>query len=75
MKRPAPGEPSHAQFAAELAAVRRVLAERTATAYHTFNSIPGYFCNPIDVRTLFTIIIKSLSCSRTPSSYSYSPMS
>ncbi|XP_026734189.1 alanine aminotransferase 1-like [Trichoplusia ni] len=48
MKRPAPGEPSYAQFAAELAAVRRVLAERTATAYHTFNSIPGYFCNPID---------------------------
>ncbi|CAH0584576.1 unnamed protein product [Chrysodeixis includens] len=48
MKRPVPGEPSYPQFAAELAAVRRVLADRTATAYHTFNTIPGYFCNPID---------------------------
>ncbi|KAJ8715839.1 hypothetical protein PYW08_013124 [Mythimna loreyi] len=48
MKRPAPGEPSYPQFAAELGEIRRVLAERTATAYETFNSIPGYFCNPID---------------------------
>ncbi|XP_047027242.1 alanine aminotransferase 1-like isoform X1 [Helicoverpa zea] len=48
MQRPAPGDPSYPQFAQELSDIRQVLAERTHTAYETFNSIPGYFCNPID---------------------------
>ncbi|CAH1638462.1 unnamed protein product [Spodoptera littoralis] len=48
MKPPAPGEPSYPLFAEELSEIQRVLAERTETAYETFNSIPGYFCNPID---------------------------
>lgn len=49
MKPPAAGEPSYPLFAQELGDIQRVLAERTETAYETFNSIPGYFCNPIDV--------------------------
>ncbi|RVE45199.1 hypothetical protein evm_010140 [Chilo suppressalis] len=48
MKPPAPGEPSYPQFAAEVSEVQRTLRERTADAYHTFNQIPGYSCNPID---------------------------
>ncbi|KAL0871554.1 hypothetical protein ABMA27_004089 [Loxostege sticticalis] len=48
MKPPTLGEPSYPQFSRELAEVRRTLAERTKTAYRTFNSIPGYSCNPID---------------------------
>lgn len=61
MKPPAPGEPSYPQFARELGDIQRVLAERTETAYQTFNSIPGYFCNPIDVSTeLYTRKCQSL---------------
>ncbi|KAF9413619.1 hypothetical protein HW555_008197 [Spodoptera exigua] len=48
MKPPAPGEPSYPLFAEELGEIQRVLTERAETAYETFNSIPGYFCNPID---------------------------
>lgn len=48
MKPPSPGKPSHNQFINEIRDIHQVLKERTATAYKTFNSIPGYFCNPID---------------------------
>ncbi|KAG6454716.1 hypothetical protein O3G_MSEX008826 [Manduca sexta] len=48
MKPPSPGEPSYELFKKELSDVHQTLTERTNTAYETFNSIPGYFCNPID---------------------------
>ncbi|XP_028175997.1 alanine aminotransferase 1-like [Ostrinia furnacalis] len=48
MKPPVPGDASYPQFARELAEVQRTLTERTTTAYRTFNTIPGYSCNPID---------------------------
>ncbi|XP_075978821.1 alanine aminotransferase 1-like [Anticarsia gemmatalis] len=48
VKPPSPGEPSYEQFAKELRDIHQVLAEGTELAYNTFNSIPGYSCNPID---------------------------
>ncbi|KAJ0178032.1 hypothetical protein K1T71_005855 [Dendrolimus kikuchii] len=48
MKPPLPGEPSYDLFVKEVNHIHRVLTERTKTAYETFNSIPGFFCNPID---------------------------
>ncbi|XP_075978965.1 alanine aminotransferase 1-like [Anticarsia gemmatalis] len=48
MKPPSPGEPSYEQFAKEKRLIHQVLTERTETAYKTFNTIPGYSCNPID---------------------------
>ncbi|KAL4704119.1 hypothetical protein ACJJTC_001046 [Scirpophaga incertulas] len=45
---PRSGEPSHAQFAAELRSVRAVLRARAAAAHRVFSSLPGYCCNVID---------------------------
>ncbi|CAG4946232.1 unnamed protein product [Parnassius apollo] len=48
VKPPSPGEASYPQFRAEKRHIHRVLDERAGTAHSTFNSIPGYSCNPID---------------------------
>lgn len=49
MKPPRPSEASYVQFAMEIEEIHKVLEERTETAYETFNSIPGYSYNQIDV--------------------------
>ncbi|KOB67143.1 putative Alanine aminotransferase [Operophtera brumata] len=38
----------HCVFSQELNHIHCVLTERTKTAFETFNSIPGYFCNELD---------------------------
>lgn len=45
---PAPGSASYPQFIKERSDIHRTLCERAAVAYEAFNSIPGYFCNPIE---------------------------
>lgn len=52
VKPPSPPDESYELFSRELRHIHRVLTERTKTAFETFNSIPGYFCNELDVRWL-----------------------
>lgn len=49
MKPPSPSDNSYEQFSKELDHIHCVLTERTKTAFETFNSIPGYFCNELEV--------------------------
>ncbi|CAH2039104.1 unnamed protein product, partial [Iphiclides podalirius] len=44
---PLPGEPSYERYKSERGPTEIALAERSATAFNVFNSIPGYSCNSI----------------------------
>ncbi|OWR52565.1 alanine aminotransferase 2 like protein [Danaus plexippus plexippus] len=48
MRPPTPGSPSFSLFSSERDRLRRALSERAFAAHTAFNSIPGYFCNPIE---------------------------
>lgn len=53
-KPPAPGEPSYELWITEKNAILASLKSRAKLAADTFNTMPGFKCNEVRVRTLLT---------------------